>query len=142
MQKTYQAGRLRNGRYSQPGQIYLITVVTHQRQCFFQNWQMGRLLVHQMRDAQTQGLAKSLAWVVMPDHLHWLVELENLHSGGLGSGGEITHSAKCEQVSGPIRPILAAGLSRPGHSLRRRPRDRGSLRYPQPHPRRARKAGA
>jgi putative transposase len=77
MQKTYHAGRLRNGRYSQPGQIYLITVVTHQRQCFFQDWQMGRLLVQQMRDAQRQGLAKSLAWVVMPDHLHWLVELEH-----------------------------------------------------------------
>jgi putative transposase len=77
MQKTYHAGRLRKGRYSQPGQIYLITVVTHQRQRFFRDWQMGRLLVHQMRDAQRQGLVESLAWVVMPDHLHWLVELEN-----------------------------------------------------------------
>jgi REP element-mobilizing transposase RayT len=38
---------------------------------------VGRLLVHQLRDAQTQGLVKSLAWVVMPDHFHWLVELRN-----------------------------------------------------------------
>ncbi|TDV54562.1 REP element-mobilizing transposase RayT [Pseudomonas graminis] len=36
---------------------------------------MGRLLVHQFRDAQAQGLVNSLAWVVMPDHFHWLVEL-------------------------------------------------------------------
>ncbi len=36
---------------------------------------MGRLLVQQFRDAQAQGLANSLAWVVMPDHVHWLVEL-------------------------------------------------------------------
>ncbi|MGI3748358.1 MAG: REP-associated tyrosine transposase [Janthinobacterium lividum] len=75
MSKIYHAGRLRTGRYSQSGQIYLITAVTHQRQCFFGNWQMGRLLVQQFRDAQAQGLANSLAWVVMPDHFHWLVEL-------------------------------------------------------------------
>jgi REP element-mobilizing transposase RayT len=29
-----------------------------------------------MRRAQEQGLATSLAWVVMPNHLHWLFELK------------------------------------------------------------------
>jgi REP element-mobilizing transposase RayT len=29
-----------------------------------------------MRRAQDQGLATSLAWVVMPDHFHWLFELK------------------------------------------------------------------
>ena len=77
MSKIYHAERLRNGRYSESGQIYLITAVTHQRQCFFKDWRVGRLLVHQLRDAQTQGLVKSLAWVVMPDHFHWLVELRD-----------------------------------------------------------------
>jgi hypothetical protein len=35
------------------------------------------LVVHQFRRAQDGGLAKTLAWIVMPDHFHWLVELEN-----------------------------------------------------------------
>jgi Transposase and inactivated derivatives len=33
------------------------------------------LLVAQLRQAQDEGAAQSLAWVVMPDHFHWLVEL-------------------------------------------------------------------
>jgi REP element-mobilizing transposase RayT len=33
-------------------------------------------LVNEFRRAEQQGLALSLAWVVMPDHFHWLVELK------------------------------------------------------------------
>lgn len=36
----------------------------------------GRLLVAELRAVQQLGWASSLAWVVMPDHLHWLVQLE------------------------------------------------------------------
>jgi REP element-mobilizing transposase RayT len=37
---------------------------------------LGRLLVAEMRLAHERGQVNSLAWVVMPDHLHWLVQLE------------------------------------------------------------------
>ncbi|MDB5997742.1 MAG: transposase [Pseudomonas sp.] len=67
---------LRAGRYSQSGQIYLLTAVTHNRNPFFADWRTGRLVVDQFRQAQTQEWADSLAWVVMPDHFHWLVELQ------------------------------------------------------------------
>ncbi|MNE29434.1 Transposase IS200 like protein [compost metagenome] len=33
-------------------------------------------MVEQLQYAQQQALAKSLAWVIMPDHLHWLIELQ------------------------------------------------------------------
>ncbi|AQL39713.1 transposase [Pseudomonas syringae pv. actinidiae] len=36
---------------------------------------MGRLLVDELRQIQEQQLADSLAWVVMPDHIHWLLQL-------------------------------------------------------------------
>jgi REP element-mobilizing transposase RayT len=68
--------RLRIGRYSQKGQIYLVTSVTHNRQPFFSDWITGRLLVNHFRIAQQQRRANALAWVVMPDHFHWLIELE------------------------------------------------------------------
>ncbi|CAI8923755.1 Transposase IS200 like protein [compost metagenome] len=71
------ANRLRAGRYSQSGQIYLLTAVTRNREPLFTNWLTGRLLVRQFQQAQTDDQADSLAWVVMPDHFHWLVELKN-----------------------------------------------------------------
>ena len=33
-------------------------------------------MVEQFKRAQEQGLATSLAWVVMPDHFHWLISLD------------------------------------------------------------------
>jgi REP element-mobilizing transposase RayT len=47
------------------------------RQPVFADWKLGRLVVSEFRSAQEQGLVKSLAWIVMPDHFHWLVELRS-----------------------------------------------------------------
>ncbi|MFI8646748.1 REP-associated tyrosine transposase [Pseudomonas iridis] len=69
--------RLRAGRYAEPNRVYLLTTNTLSREPVFADFALGRLVVHQLRRAQDLGLAKSLAWVVMPDHFHWLVELEN-----------------------------------------------------------------
>jgi putative transposase len=71
------ANRLRVGRYSQSGQIYLLTAVTRNREPLFTDCRTGRFLVRQFQQAHTDDLADSLAWVVMPDHFHWLVELKN-----------------------------------------------------------------
>jgi len=68
---------LRKGRVSQPGGIYLITFATECRVPWFKDWALGRLVVASMRRAQEQQLVQSLAFVVMPDHVHWLIELEN-----------------------------------------------------------------
>ena len=66
---------LRTGRFSEPGRIYLVTSRLDKRRTDFVDWRLGRLLVDELRDVQMAGLANSLAWVVMPDHFHWLVEL-------------------------------------------------------------------
>jgi len=70
--------RLRTGRYSESGQIYLVTVVALERQPVFTTYKTGRLVVEAFRKAQEEQFANSLAWVVMPDHFHWLIELQNL----------------------------------------------------------------
>lgn len=67
--------RLRAGRYSEPGQIYLVTSRLDPTRNDFTNWRTGRLLVREMKAAQNQGLIHMLAWVVMPDHFHWLLQL-------------------------------------------------------------------
>ena len=68
--------RLRRGRYSEQNRIYLLTANTLHRQPIFLNWRVGRRVVEQFSRAQAQGLATSLAWVVMPDHFHWLISLD------------------------------------------------------------------
>jgi REP element-mobilizing transposase RayT len=67
--------RLRTGRYSCASQIYLVTATTLDRKPVFADWVLGRLFVREMKEAQDANIADSLAWVVMPDHIHWLVEL-------------------------------------------------------------------
>ncbi len=68
---------LRKGRYSENNRIYLVTTVTHQRQKAFKHFDLGRILVQAMRQQHHQQNVDSLAFVIMPDHLHWLFVLRN-----------------------------------------------------------------
>ncbi|SDP16627.1 REP-associated tyrosine transposase [Pseudomonas jinjuensis] len=69
---------LRSGRFSEPGRAYLLTAVTHNRRPLFTDWHAARLLVAELRRAHDEQQVDSLAWVIMPDHLHWLVQLGSL----------------------------------------------------------------
>lgn len=65
-----QGHALRRGRFSEPGQVYLLTAVTHKRQPVFNDWRLARPLITEMRRLHDAKLIDSYAWVVMPDHLH------------------------------------------------------------------------
>lgn len=75
--------RLRLGRYSEQNRIYLLSTNTLNREPIFNDVALGRLVVAQFRAAQDHGIADSLAWVVMPDHFHWLIELRQGTLSGL-----------------------------------------------------------
>jgi len=66
---------LRKGRWSEPGRQYLVSTVTYDRTPFFLDIVTGRLVVSEMHRLDTEGHVESKAWVIMPDHLHWLVAL-------------------------------------------------------------------
>ena len=66
---------LRRGRYSLHHQVYCITTVTRDRHPLFADIIAARLLVCELRRLHECGDVISLAWVVMPDHLHWLIQL-------------------------------------------------------------------
>jgi REP element-mobilizing transposase RayT len=68
---------LRIGRHSQQGNVYLVTSVLKDRVPLFSEVQIGRLVVKEMRRLHDSGVVHSMAWVVMPDHLHWLFELKS-----------------------------------------------------------------
>ena len=67
---------LRKGRVSTPGHVYLVTSTTHHRRPLFRDIAIGRLLVREMRCLVEESAVDSLAWVVMPDHFHWLFGLK------------------------------------------------------------------
>lgn len=71
---------LSRGRRSIPAQIYSITTVTRDRQPLFRNFTLARSLSIEMRQLHDVGEIASLAWVIMPDHLHWLFQLTGTSS--------------------------------------------------------------
>ncbi|MBU0901061.1 MULTISPECIES: REP-associated tyrosine transposase [Pseudomonas] len=68
--------QLRLGRFSEDQRVYLLTATVEKREPIFADFQLGRLLIAELRAAHCDGLVESLAWVVMPDHLHWLLVLQ------------------------------------------------------------------
>jgi len=64
---------LRKGRISLLNQAYLITTATLRRQPMFVNLKCARIVVRAMMSEQHN--VATLAFVVMPDHLHWMLQL-------------------------------------------------------------------
>ena len=77
----YHSSSLRKGRYSEPGRAYAITSVCQNRYPFFDDFYRARLLVNVLRASDSLGATRTLCYVVMPDHFHWLFELG--HQGDL-----------------------------------------------------------
>ena len=73
----YHAKDLRRGRYSEINRPYLITTVTHNRNPVFNDFDIASLLIRELRSTCVELRITSLAWVVMPDHLHWLFVLNH-----------------------------------------------------------------
>ena len=68
---------LRKGRWSQSGQVYLLTAVTADRRPLFAELTAARHAVRALHSAQVASHVTTLAFVVMPDHVHWLAELKD-----------------------------------------------------------------
>ena len=75
MTQSPHSSSLRNGRYSQAGFIYLVTAVTAQRRPVFVDFTAARQLVRTLQSQSLSSRAQTLAYVVMPDHFHWLMQL-------------------------------------------------------------------
>jgi len=67
--------RLRLGRVSLPGQPYHIINTAHERHLLFAAPEVARCVIGEMRRMHEEGWLHSHAWVLMPDHLHWLFTL-------------------------------------------------------------------
>lgn len=66
---------LLKGRVSLAHQVYHVTSCTEARVVWFADFHCGRCVVKEMRQLHEDGILDSMAWVVMPDHVHWLFQL-------------------------------------------------------------------
>lgn len=73
---------LRKGRHSEAGNHYFVTTTTAERQPWFAELYPARLVIHEMKQLHDAGAVQSLAWTLMPDHLHWLFVLGDTYSLG------------------------------------------------------------
>ena len=72
--KGYSA--LKKGRYSKTGFVYHLVISTKNRQPVFQDFDQARCFIRILKADEDLNFTKTLAFVVMPDHVHWLVKLE------------------------------------------------------------------
>ena len=78
---------LRKGRFNEHSRAYFMTAVVAQREKrYFNNFFCARLAAAEMRVLHDSGAVNSLAWVIMPDHVHWLFQLETSLSLSSKSG--------------------------------------------------------
>ena len=72
----FNSQRLRLGRRSLPGHDYLITIVTRKRQPYFAEFLPASSACQQFYAEAVERHGQTLSFVVMPDHIHWLLRLE------------------------------------------------------------------
>lgn len=84
----------------------MVTTVTENRAPVFADLMTGRVVVREMMRLQNEGRVQYLAFVLMPDHLHWLLVLgenEDLSSVvGLFKGRSAREVNKCLKGRGHL----------------------------------------
>jgi len=66
---------LRKGRFSGINQIYHIVSCTDGYARYLETFWAARIVIRAMRREDDAGHTDTLAFVVMPDHMHWLFQL-------------------------------------------------------------------
>jgi len=118
--------RLRIGRHSEPGRIYLLTFVTRERMPVFDNWRLGRQVVHVLQ--REAGSADTLCYVVMPDHVHWLMQLTGRKSlSAVVRTVKAASAMRINRMRGSREPLWQKGFH--DHALRREEDVRALARY-------------
>ncbi|WP_102945112.1 transposase [Stenotrophomonas sp. VV52] len=91
------SSRLQRGRFSAVGAIYILTTVTRGRQPLFEVPGNAHAVIDALRHIERSGRSRTHAWVVMPDHVHWLMELK---SGTLATCMNIFKSRSSRLIGG------------------------------------------
>ncbi len=124
------AKNLRKGRFSESGRIYLLTMVTVDRKSLFSDFKAARTLVVILRKHEKLDFAKTLCFVIMPDHLHWMMQL-----GSIRNLSETVQSMKSAVSRKLGKQVFQKGYY--DQAVRRESDIRGLARYVVANPLRA-----
>ena len=123
------ASNLRRGRYSQVGRVYHITFITQDRAPIFSDFHKARHIISCLKFSTRQAITETVAFVVMPDHIHWLFELK------FGSISQSVQRVKAQFSRQSGSRIWAAGFY--DHAMRADDDVRATARYIVANPLRA-----
>ncbi|WP_368562653.1 transposase [Pseudoxanthomonas sp. UTMC 1351] len=109
---------LRRGRFSSAGQIYHVTVVTHGRTPVFKQYDVAVAAARCLHRQSDLNGSRLLAWVLMPDHTHWLLQLGQLESLSHAVARLKSATARCaNRARGQEGPLCSRSFH--DHALRR-----------------------
>ena len=126
---------LRKGRFSQEQGIYFITSNTYQRIPLFRDWSVARTMCRMMEDETFLSSANNLCWVVMPDHLHMLLQLSATSLSQVIKRFKARSAHKLNRVLHRNGPVWSPGFY--DHALRKEEDILGVARYIVANPLRA-----
>lgn len=84
------------GRRSLHGAYYVLTTTVADRQRLFIDDATVECVVEALRCSDREHRSRTLAWVVMPDHVHWLMQLDN---GNISRCVQAFKSRSCRAVN-------------------------------------------
>ena len=100
--------KLSAGRIVEPGAIYSVTTVTLRRLPIL-GGDAASCVAYEISECERQGRVTSIAWVVMPDHLHWLFELQQGDLATVMRQMKSLSARKIQASSAGIGPVWQAG---------------------------------
>jgi putative transposase len=101
---------LRKGRVSLPGQIYLITVACHARRRRFARFDCACPVARVFASPTAAGDADLLAWVLMPDHWHGLLQLGNAPLAAVVRRINSLAARACNRADGSRGPVWSGAF--------------------------------
>lgn len=127
--------RLARGRRSEIGRTYSITAIVRDREPIFLDAALAAIVIDELRQLSDHGHVQHFAWVLMPEHLHWLFALRR---GELGYCVQLLKSRSARAIN--ISRLGSGGVWQPGyfdHALRSDEAVRVHARYLVDNPLRA-----
>jgi len=100
---------LRQGRQSMVGQYYLLTTTTAGRSPVFADFRAARCCIEAMRFQQQIGRVASLAFVIMPDHVHWLIALKRDNLAKVMQSVKGYTARRINEIAGRSGPLWQEG---------------------------------
>ncbi len=102
---------LANFDYTNTHDVYFITICTHDKKAYFANPEFAQYIAAEIHyRSKIAGEVTVLAWCIMPDHLHFLLKLNNKYGRSLANwvAAFKRYNARILSMMHDIKPLWQA----------------------------------